>query len=162
MTSVFSWQNYVSLWPTSFCTPRPNLPGTPGSSWLSTFVFQAPIRKRTSFLGLVLEGLADLQRTVQLQLLQHYWLKYILATPLSIPVWLSGLKPLYHLLCSWSCILDGNSLLLPSFIPLNIYLFIWLCLVLVAARGIFTEAHGPSSSTHRLSCLGHVLSEFPD
>ena len=25
MTSVFSWQNSISLCPTSFCTPRPNL-----------------------------------------------------------------------------------------------------------------------------------------
>ena len=25
VTSVFSWQNSVSLWPASFCTPRPNL-----------------------------------------------------------------------------------------------------------------------------------------
>ena len=41
----------VSLWPASFCTPRPNLPVTPGSSWLSTFAFQPPIMKRTSFLG---------------------------------------------------------------------------------------------------------------
>ena len=26
MTSVFSWQNSVSLGPALFCTPRPNLP----------------------------------------------------------------------------------------------------------------------------------------
>ena len=40
----------VSLCPASFCTPRPNLPVTPGVSWLPTFVFQSPIMKRTSFL----------------------------------------------------------------------------------------------------------------
>ena len=39
MTSVFSWQNSVSLFPASFCTPRPNLPDEPNnmkndSSWL--------------------------------------------------------------------------------------------------------------------------------
>ena len=28
----FSWQNSVSLFPASFCTPRPNLPNTPGIS----------------------------------------------------------------------------------------------------------------------------------
>ena len=28
MTIVFSWQNSISLCPTSFCTPRPNLPVT--------------------------------------------------------------------------------------------------------------------------------------
>ena len=37
--------------PSSFCTPRPNLPITPGVSWFPTFVFQSPIMKRTSFLG---------------------------------------------------------------------------------------------------------------
>ena len=26
LTSEFSWQNSVSLWPASFCIPRPNLP----------------------------------------------------------------------------------------------------------------------------------------
>ena len=29
ITSVFSWQNSVSLCPASLCTPRPNLPVTP-------------------------------------------------------------------------------------------------------------------------------------
>ena len=49
MTSVFSWKNSVSLCPASFCTPRPNLPVTPGSSWLPTFACQSPMMKRTSF-----------------------------------------------------------------------------------------------------------------
>ena len=73
MTSAFSSQNSISLWPASFCTPRPNLPVTPGVSWLPTFAFQSPIMKRTSFFGLVLEGLVGLHRTIQLQLLQYYW-----------------------------------------------------------------------------------------
>ena len=30
MTSVFSWENSISLCPASFCTPRPDLPVTPG------------------------------------------------------------------------------------------------------------------------------------
>ena len=30
MTSVFSWENSISLCPASFRTPRPNLPVTPG------------------------------------------------------------------------------------------------------------------------------------
>ena len=51
MTSAFSWQNFVSLCPASFCIPRPNLPITPGVSWLPTFASQSPIMKRTSFLG---------------------------------------------------------------------------------------------------------------
>ena len=33
MTSAFSWQNFISLCPASFCTLRPNLPVTPGVSW---------------------------------------------------------------------------------------------------------------------------------
>ena len=32
MTSAFSWQNSISLYPASFCTPSPNLPVTPGIS----------------------------------------------------------------------------------------------------------------------------------
>jgi len=66
----------VSLCPASFCTPRPNLPVTPGMSWLLTFAFQSPIMKRTSFWVLVLAGLVGLHRTIQLQLLQHYWLEH--------------------------------------------------------------------------------------
>ena len=44
-------RNSVSLCSTSFCSPRPNLPVTPGISWLSTFVFQSPVMKRTSIFG---------------------------------------------------------------------------------------------------------------
>ena len=39
----------VSLCPASFYIPRPNLPVTPGDSWLPTFVFQSPMIKRISF-----------------------------------------------------------------------------------------------------------------
>ena len=35
----------VSLCPALFGTPRPNLPITPGISWLPTFVFQSPMMK---------------------------------------------------------------------------------------------------------------------
>ena len=48
------------------------LPVTPGVSWLSIFAFQSPIMKSTSFWVLILERLVGLQRTIQLQLLQHY------------------------------------------------------------------------------------------
>ena len=64
----------ISLCPASFRIPRPNLPVTPGVSWLPTFAFQSPIMKRTSFWVLVLKGLVGLYRTVQLQLLQCSWL----------------------------------------------------------------------------------------
>ena len=80
MTSVFPWWNFVSLFPASVCTPRPNFPVTPGISWLPTFTFQPPIMSRTSFLVLVLEGLIGLDRTVELQLLHHYWLGHRVGT----------------------------------------------------------------------------------
>ena len=51
MPSVLSWLNSVSLCPASFYTPRPNLPITPGISWLPTFAYQSPKMKRTSFLN---------------------------------------------------------------------------------------------------------------
>ena len=51
MTSAFFWQNSIRLCPASFHIPRPNLPVTPGVSWLPTFAFQSPIKKRTSFWG---------------------------------------------------------------------------------------------------------------
>ena len=63
MTSAFSWQNSISLCPASFCIPRPNLPVTPGVSWLPTLAFQSPITKRTSLGVLFLEGLVGLHRT---------------------------------------------------------------------------------------------------
>ena len=53
MTSVSFWQNAISLYFASFCTPRPNLPVTAGVSWLPTFAFHPPIKKRTTFLGVI-------------------------------------------------------------------------------------------------------------
>ena len=81
MTSVFSWQNSMSLCPASFCTPRPNLPVTLSVFWLPTLAFQSPITKRVSFWVLVLKRLVGLHRTIQLQLLQHYWLGHRLGLP---------------------------------------------------------------------------------
>ena len=63
MTSVFSWQNSISLCPTSFHIPRPMLPVTPGVSWLPTFAFQSPLWKGHLFWLLFLEGLVGLHRT---------------------------------------------------------------------------------------------------
>ena len=74
MTSAFSWQKSIILCPASFHIPRPNLPVTPGVPCLPTFAFQPPEMKGHLFCVLVLEGLVDLHRTIQLQLLQHYWL----------------------------------------------------------------------------------------
>ena len=80
MTSAFSWQNSISLCPASFHIPRPNLPVTPGVSWLSTFAFQSPIMKRTSFWVLLLKGLIGLHKTIQLQFFQCYWLGHRLGS----------------------------------------------------------------------------------
>ena len=72
--SVLLAKLFISLCPASFCTPRPNLPVTPGVSWLPTLAFQSPIMKRTSFLGVSSRKSCRFHRTVQFQLLQHYWL----------------------------------------------------------------------------------------
>ena len=81
MTSAFSWQNSISLCPASFCIPRPNLPVTPGVSWLPTFAFQSPMMKRTSFFHVSSKRSCRSHRTVQLQLLQRYSSKYRLGLP---------------------------------------------------------------------------------
>ena len=82
MTSAFSWQNSISLCPASFHIPRPNLPVTPGVSWLPTFAFQSPIMKRTCFWAVLApKCLVGLHRTIQLQLLQHYWFRHTLGLP---------------------------------------------------------------------------------
>ena len=72
---AFSWQNSVSLCLTSFCTPRPNLPVTPGVSGLPIFAIPVPYDEKGYLLGvLVLEDLIGLHRTIQLQFLQNCWL----------------------------------------------------------------------------------------
>ena len=52
---------------------RWNWPVIPGISWLPTFAFQSSPMKKTCFFG-VLEGLVHHHKTIQLQLLQNYWL----------------------------------------------------------------------------------------
>ena len=76
-TRVFSWQNSVSLCPASFCTtPKARLPCySPVISWLLLLHFNPLWWKGHLFLVLVLEGLVGLHRTIQLQLLQRYWLE---------------------------------------------------------------------------------------
>ena len=120
---AFSWQNSISLCPASFCIPRPNLPVTPGVSWLPTFAFQSPVMKRTSFWVLVLKGLGGLHRTVQL--LQHYWLGHRLAVPW---YWMVCLGDEQRSFCRfWDCIRvqhfglfcdhDGYSISSEGFLP---------------------------------------------
>ena len=70
MTSTFSWQNSVNLCPASFCSPRPNLPVTPGISWL--LLDSNPWWWiEHLFWVLVLGGLLGLHRTDKRQLLHH-------------------------------------------------------------------------------------------
>ena len=74
MTSVFSQQNFVSLSLTHFVLQGQTcllLQVSPDFLLLHS----NPLwRKGQLFLVLVLEGLVGLHRTIQLQLLQHYWL----------------------------------------------------------------------------------------
>ena len=59
MTSAFSWQNSISLWPASFCTSKPNLP----ISWdvlTSYFCIPVPYNGKDIFFWvLVLEVLVS-------------------------------------------------------------------------------------------------------
>ena len=75
MTSTFSWQNSVSLWPASFCTPKPKVACYSRCFLTSYFCIPIPYNEKDISLGvLVLKGLVGLHRTVQLQLLQYYCL----------------------------------------------------------------------------------------
>ena len=93
LKNALSWHNSVSLCPASFCSPRPNLPVTPGISWFSTFhsspqrwiyiyiyvCMYVCIHTHThthshTYLVLVLGSILGLHRTDQLQLLQYGWL----------------------------------------------------------------------------------------
>ena len=97
MTSVFSWKNPIKFCQGQICTPGPNLPVTPGISWLPTFAFQSPIMIRTSFL--VLECLVGLHRTIHLQ---HYWLGHRLG---SLWYWMVCLGNEQRSFCRfWDCI----------------------------------------------------------
>ena len=102
MTSAFSWQNSISLCPALVHIPGPNLPVTPGVSWLPTFAFQSPIMKRTSFLGVSSKSSVGLHRTIQLQLLQCYWLGHRLGL---LWYWMVCLGKEQRLFCGfWDCI----------------------------------------------------------
>ena len=51
MTSVFSWQNSINLFPDSFCTPRPNLPVTSGILLTPYFCIPVPYNEKDSSFG---------------------------------------------------------------------------------------------------------------
>ena len=66
----------ISICPASFCIPRPNLPVTPDISLLPT-LHSSPLQWQGHlFWVLVLEDLVCLHRTLQCQLLQHYWSRH--------------------------------------------------------------------------------------
>ena len=102
VTSVFFWQNSVSLCHASFCTPSPNFPVAPSISWLPTFVFQSSIMKRTSFFGVSSRRYWESsQKTIVLQLLQHWWLGHRLGL---LWCWLVCLgNKLKSYCCFWDC-----------------------------------------------------------
>ena len=55
MTSMFSWQNSISLCPTSFYTPRPNLPVTPGMSTCTRlYTWTSPDSQHRNQIGYIL------------------------------------------------------------------------------------------------------------
>ena len=94
--------NSVNLWPASFCTPRPDLLVTSGVSWLSTFAFLPPMMKRTFLGGVSSRRSCSLHKTVQLQLLQHYWLGHRLGLPW---YWMGCLgNEQRSFCCFWDCI----------------------------------------------------------
>ena len=102
LQGTFSWQNSFNLCPASFCIPRSNLPVSPGVSWLPTFAFHSPIIKGHLFWVLVLKGLVGLHKTIQLQLLQHYWLGHRLGL---LWYWMVCLRYEQRSFCRfWDCI----------------------------------------------------------
>ena len=100
MTSVFSWQNCISLCTAKFCIPS--------QICLLLQVFLDFLLFHSSSLWwkghllwvLVLEVLVSLHRTIQLQLLQHYWLGHRL-----LWYWIVCLGNEQRLFCHfWDCI----------------------------------------------------------
>ena len=99
---VCSLGKTVSLCLASFCTLRPNLPVASGVSWFPTFLHSTPLWwKGYLFWILVLEGLIGLCRTIQRQLLWHYWLGHRLGL---LWYWMACLGNKQWLFCHfWDC-----------------------------------------------------------
>ena len=77
MTNAFSWKNSISLYPASFCTPKPNFPVTPGYLLTSYFCIPVPYDEKDIFFFLVsvLEGLVGLVQSLLLSIsgtLSHF------------------------------------------------------------------------------------------
>ena len=138
VASVFSWQNSISLCPASFCTPKAKLACYPRCFLTSYFCILVHYDEKDIFWVLVLEGLVDLHRTVQLQLLQHYWSGH---RPVSISAllwyWMVYLGNKQRSFCHfWDCIqvlhfglfcwLYGYSISSKGFLPTVVDMVIWV------------------------------------
>ena len=96
MTSAFSWQNSISLCPASFCSPRPNLPVTPGVSWLHTFAFQSSIMKRKSFL------VVNSRRSCRSSSVQFSSVQSFIRVQLFVTPWIAAHQASLSITNSWS------------------------------------------------------------
>ena len=122
MTSAFSWQNSVSLCPASFCTPRPNLPVTPGVSWLPTFSVQSLMMKRTSFLGVSSRSSCRSSQNHSTSASTAYWSGHRFALPW---YWMVCLGNKQRLFCHfWDCAQ-----------VLHFRLFCWLWCYSISSKG---------------------------
>ena len=142
MTIAYSWQHFASLCPASFCTPRPNLPITPGISWLPTFASNPKWWRGHLFLVLVLEGLVGLHGVIQLKLLQHSWLGHWFGL---LGYWMICLGNQWRSFCSfWDSkqVLHGN--------PLQ-----YSCLENTLDRGAW------QATVHEVARVGHDLESKP-
>ena len=75
----------------------------------SYFCIPVPYNEKDTFLGLILEGLIGLHRTVQLQLLQHYWSGHRLGFSWYWMIWLRNEQRSFCRFwnCTKSCISDS-------------------------------------------------------
>ena len=73
MIRAFSWQNYYFL-PRFIPHSKAKFACNSRCFLTSYFCIPVPYDEKASFFVLVLKGLVGLHRTVQLQLLQYYWL----------------------------------------------------------------------------------------
>ena len=131
MTSAFSWQNSISFCPASFRIPRPNLPVTPGVSWLPTFAFQKLEQHMTYnkcwkkiewrldgwpwslYICLYLETLSLIffqrmylkisLRILSVPIMFKPWSRYLIALPQTIATSWSN-RFLLCFSCQWSCL----------------------------------------------------------
>ena len=74
MTSVFSWLKTLLAFALLHFVLQGQICLLSLARYLLTFAFQYPIMKGTLFWVLVLEGLVDIHRTIQLQFLKQYCL----------------------------------------------------------------------------------------